>query len=71
MVLLRLGYPVPFSIWALAGAYTSPEGGCLFFRGVVWNWVVVPYMASLPDPLIYQPSSALCFVNISSFKQLL
>lgn len=36
--------------------------------GVVWNRVVVPYMGPLPDPLMYQPSSAFCFVNISSFN---
>ena len=33
MVLLRLRYSVPFSIWALTGAYPSPEGRCLFFGG--------------------------------------
>lgn len=45
---------------------------------VLWraaqNWVVFPYQAvcsSLLDPLIYQPASDLCFVNVSSCEKIL
>lgn len=48
---------------------SQSQGWVPVLWGLVWNWVVVPYESSSRST--YQPSSTLCFVNISSFKQLL